>query len=45
MYNEPIRDMNAQQIARLSPDDISVISDVLRTYSDVMDYFGYEILR
>ena len=43
-YHETLRDMNAQQIARLKPDRIAAFNRVFRPRRDLLDYFGYEML-
>ncbi|GAB4263727.1 MAG: hypothetical protein Kow0080_02330 [Candidatus Promineifilaceae bacterium] len=40
----PVVNLNDSQIARLSHEDIVEITAVLRKHSDVMKYFGYELL-
>ena len=44
-YNQMLTNMNAQQIARLTPEQIVVINRVFRRRRDVLDYFGYEIME
>jgi Sulfotransferase family len=43
LYDETLRDMNEQQIARLSESQRSEITDVFRRNCDVMDFFGYPL--
>ncbi len=43
-YNEELRNMNDQQIERLSVSDIGEINKVFSQYPDVMEFFNYSIL-
>lgn len=43
-YNEPLRNMNAQQIARLTARDLSTINSVLERHREEMDFFGYNFI-
>ncbi|MEP5151419.1 sulfotransferase [Planktotalea sp.] len=43
-YNERLRDMNAQQIDRLAPQQISHISQMLEPHTSLLSHFGYELL-
>ena len=43
LYDEVLRDMNADQIARLSAAQRRQITDVFRPDCDVLDYFGYRL--
>lgn len=45
LYFEPLRDMNIQQIQRLSRENIKEINTVFEENRGLMDYFGYEILE
>ena len=45
LYDEMLGNMNAQQIARLTPEQIAAINRVFRGRRDVLDYFGYEIME
>lgn len=45
IYDEPLRNMNADQIARLGPEDLDVATSVFEQHREVMDYFGYELLH
>lgn len=45
MYDEMLRNMNAQQIARLSHEDIIVINSVLRPHQQLLAYFGYTLME
>lgn len=40
-YDEPLRDMNADQIARLAPDEIADLDAVFDTRRDLLARFGY----
>lgn len=37
-----IENQNVRQLARLKPEEISCIADVLRTNVDIVEYFGYK---
>ena len=43
-YNERLRDMNADQIARLSASDIAMISERFSGYEELLGSFGYGIM-
>jgi hypothetical protein len=43
-YDEPLRNMNDEQIARLSEADISQASVVFAERRDLLDHFGYELI-
>ena len=45
VYDEMLSNMNARQIARLTPGQIAIINRVFRGRRDVLDYFGYEIME
>ena len=45
LYDEMLTNMNARQIARLTPEQIATVSRVFRQRRDVLDFFGYEILE
>lgn len=45
IYDEMLRDMNAQQIERLSPKDIAEINKVFYEHKTIINYFGYQILE
>lgn len=42
-YDEELRNMNAQQIARLSTDDRIQINDVFSRHQDLLDFFRYSL--
>lgn len=42
MYDEPLRDMNADQIARLSEEDLAQLSELFSPHQDLFDSFGYQ---
>ncbi len=44
IYDEMLTDMNARQIARLDDGQIAAFNRVFRTYRDVPDYFGYDLM-
>lgn len=44
MYDEPIRNMNADQIARLSPDDIATVNGVFEAHKSLLEFFEYDII-
>ena len=43
-YNEVLRDMNAQQLARLDSAQIAAFNRVFRDHEDTLAYFGYPIM-
>ncbi len=43
IYDERLRDMNADQIARLSADDLRALNEVFRPKQDVLAAFGYAL--
>ena len=43
-YHEMLTDMNARQIARLTPGQIAAFNRVFRRHRAVLDYFGYEVM-
>jgi hypothetical protein len=42
-YDEELRNMNDQQIARLTPDDLRRINEVFAEHQGLLDYFGYAL--
>lgn len=42
-YDEELRNMNAQQIARLTEKDLREINDVFAAHQDLLDYFHYRL--
>lgn len=44
LYRENIRNMNDDQIMRLSESQIETISEALTWQKDLLDFFGYELL-
>ena len=44
-YDEMLVNMNARQIARLTPEQVAVINRVFRRRRDVLAFFGYEIME
>lgn len=44
IYNEKLRDMNSQQISRLSARDIDRINEVFSISDHILSHFGYELL-
>ena len=44
-YNEELRNMNDQQIERLSPSDLEEINKVFSRYPGVMEFFNYSFLE
>lgn len=44
-YDEPPRNMNPQQIARLGPDRCRQLTDLFADHRDVLAFFGYELRR
>lgn len=45
LYDEPLRNMNADQIARLSRDDIDAINSVFSSDHDLLESFGYRLIE
>ncbi len=43
LYDEPLRNMNAEQIARLSDHDIAAANRIFVPHLDALEYFGYSI--
>ena len=43
-YHEMLTDMNARQIARLTPGQVAAINRVFRRYRAVLEHFGYEVM-
>ena len=43
LYNEELRNMNNDQIARLMPEDLQQINMVFKQHKDLMSYFGYPL--
>ena len=43
-YHEMLTDMNARQIARLTPGQIAAFNRVFRRHRAVLDHFGYEVV-
>jgi|GEM_PF-361876 len=41
LYYEPLRDMNAQQIERLSESDLSLLKSHFEPEAELLDFFGY----
>ena len=44
-YDEPLTDMNAGQISRLSAEQVAAFNRVFREHRDALDYFGYALLE
>ncbi|GAA0283273.1 hypothetical protein GCM10009127_25910 [Alteraurantiacibacter aestuarii] len=44
IYDEPLRDMNAEQIERLTPADIAAANAVFSQHRDLLAHFGYELI-
>ena len=42
-YDENLRNMNKQQIARLSKDDICHINEIFSPHRDLFEFFGYSL--
>ena len=43
-YHEMLTDMNARQIARLTPGQLAAFNRVFRRHRAVLDHFGYEVM-
>jgi hypothetical protein len=44
-YERSITDLNIDQIARLSTEDIAEINSVLKKHPDIMEFFGYRYMK
>ena len=44
-YNEPLTNMNARQLERLTPAQFERFNSVFRRHIDTLGYFGYEIME
>lgn len=42
---QPISNQNSRQISKLTTADIESITNVLSTHSELLDYYGYKLLR
>jgi len=45
LYFEELRDMNQQQLDRLSADDIRETNKIFKDYEELLAYFGYALLN
>ncbi len=45
IYDEMLRNMNDQQLARISMDDVGRINRVFEHHQELLDYFGYSLLQ
>lgn len=45
MYDEPLRNMNDQQIEQLSAKDIKLINQEFEKHLDLLEYFGYALIK
>ena len=45
MYDEPLRDMNAEQVARLTAADVAVLNEEFGPHATVFEHFGYRLLE
>jgi hypothetical protein len=45
IYNEMLRNMNDEQIARLPQEALGKINSIFKEYEDLMNYFGYEFIE
>ena len=45
LYDEMLTNLNARQIARLTPEQLATVNRVFRPRRDVLDFFGYAILE
>jgi hypothetical protein len=43
IYEEPLRDMNEQQIARLTPEDLAIATRVFAPHAAMLAEFGYDL--
>lgn len=44
-YDEPLRNMNDDQIAKLTPRSVSMLNEVFRPKEEILSYFGYSIRK
>ncbi|MXO57601.1 sulfotransferase [Pontixanthobacter gangjinensis] len=44
-YDEPLRDMNTEQIARLSAEEIAAANEVFRPNAELLSHFDYRIIE
>lgn len=44
IYDEPLRNMNSDQIQRLLPAEIREINELLQPRQDLLEFFGYRLL-
>ncbi len=44
-YHEILRNMNDQQIANLSLEELAWINQVFENHTDLLDYFGYSLRK
>lgn len=44
-YDEPLRNMNDQQIARLSPEEIAAANEIFRLKAALLSHFDYPIIE
>ena len=44
IYDERLRDMNADQIGRLGSEDLKTVNSVFRPRKAILDYFGYDLI-
>ena len=45
LYHEPLRNMNQQQIDRLSTKDLAILNRIFATKKDLLSHFGYDLLE
>lgn len=45
MYEEPLRDMNADHIGRLAPEALDIINETFILHTNLLDYFGYSLIK
>lgn len=43
-YDEPLRNMNAQQVSRLGADQWKIIAGAFEPYGDLFEFFGYQLI-
>ena len=45
LYNEPLRNMNADSIGDLTPDELAVLNAHFARHGELFDFFGYRVAR
>ena len=45
LYDEPLRNMNAESIGALTADELSVLSAAFVRHGELFDFFGYRVAQ